>query len=146
MQRIFRASMYAFLGLLVLFFFSVILGAGFPEESFISNFGYGIVVAIVFTMPFLFLTALVTGVGSLFQRNTYDSEKMKNDFLTNFDGNPERLQDIMNQLSPSDRAYLQQELNTRRLGVSNDGEMMSLDELLEADQEEDEGYNSLFTG
>ena len=72
--------------------------------------------------------------------------KLKNDMLVNAEDNPERLREIMHQLSPSDRAYLQRMLNAKRMGVSNDGELMSLDELLEADHEEDEGYNSLFTG
>lgn len=147
MQRIFRGSLYTLLGFLAIFFVAVIAGVGFPEGSLIYGLGTGLAAAVICTTPFVLLTSVITGIGTMIQRNTnlQMDEKLKNDFLADFDENPARIQQIMQQLSPSDRAYLQQVLSARRLGVSGDGELMSLDELLD-DQAEDENYNSLFTG
>lgn len=144
MRRLFRATSYAFLGMFVLFFIGIMVMMGFPDQSLISNLGLGLATAVICTSPLVFLTFVVSGIGSLFQRNALP--KMKNDMLAMAQDNPERLDDIMQQLSPSDRAYLQRMLDTKRLGISDDGELMSLDELLEAEQDEDEGYNSLYLG
>ncbi|MAS32536.1 MAG: hypothetical protein CL610_00930 [Anaerolineaceae bacterium] len=41
-----------------------------------------------------------------------------------------RLGQIMTRLSPDERDYLQHELDTRLMGVGDDGELLSVDELL----------------
>jgi 3-dehydroquinate dehydratase len=46
---------------------------------------------------------------------------------------------IMKRLSPDERDYLQQELDTRLAGVGDDGELLSVDELLDnSDQQADD--------
>ncbi|MDQ7028169.1 MAG: hypothetical protein Q9P44_21710, partial [Anaerolineae bacterium] len=148
MRRIFKGSLYTMLGFFGIFFFAMILGAGFPNGSTAYSLGIGLAAAVVCSSPIVMLTALITGIGTLVERNSGSStkykNKRKNDFLADFDQNPRRLQHIMSQLSPDDRAYLQEELANRRLGVSNDGELISLDDLLDDDSDND--YNSLFTG
>jgi Zn-dependent protease with chaperone function len=42
-----------------------------------------------------------------------------------------RLARIMQRLSPDEREYLQQELDERLAGIGDDGELLSLDELLD---------------
>ena len=75
------------------------------------------------------------------------SSKRKNDFLADLDNHPARLQRILRQLSPEDRDYLQQQLAARRLGVSGDGELMTLDDLLaDNDTDDDSEHRSLYTG
>ena len=144
MRRIFKGSMYTLLGFFVLFFFAMILGAGFPDGTFLNNLGTGVMAATMCSTPILLLVAFVTGIGTLFERNTGSGSKLKNDFGMALEPYPARLARIMNQLSPDDRTYLQEQLANRRLGVSSDGELMSLDELL--DDNGDDKHNSLFTG
>lgn len=144
MRRIFKGSLYTMLGFLGIFFFAMILGAGFPDGTFLNNMGTGLLAAVMCSLPFVLLTTLITGIGTLVERRSGSSSKRKNDLLADFEQNPRRLQYIMKQLSPDDRAYLQEHLANRRLGVSNDGELVSLDDLL--DNEQDDKYNSLFTG
>ncbi|MDQ7035386.1 MAG: hypothetical protein Q9P01_11280 [Anaerolineae bacterium] len=140
MRRIFKGSLYTMLGFFGIFFFAMILGAGFPDGTTAYSIGIGLAAAVVCSSPIVMLTALITGIGTLVERNSGSSSKRKNDFLADFDQNPRRLQHIMSQLSPDDRAYLQEELANRRLGVSNDGELILLDD------DSDDDYNSLFTG
>jgi hypothetical protein len=78
----------------------------------------------------------------LASRGERQAEKHKNDASLNFDADPLRLQSIMHQLSPADQTYLKQYLTARKLGVSDDGELMSLNDLLA----EDDDQQSLFTG
>jgi phage FluMu protein gp41 len=42
----------------------------------------------------------------------------------------QRMRRIMAQLTPPDRDYLRERLAAQRLGLSDDGEMVSLDEVL----------------
>ena len=143
MRRIFKGSLYTLLGFFVIFFVAVIFGAGFPDESFLRNFGTGLMAAVMCSSPLVLVTALITGIGTWFERNTAESfEKRKNELGVSFEPYPARLSRIMSQLSPDDRAYLEEQLANRRLGVSGDGELMSLDELLD----DDDQYNSLYTG
>jgi hypothetical protein len=145
MRRIFKGSLYTLVGFFGLFFFAMILGAGFPDGTFLNNLGTGVMAATMCSTPILLLVAFVTGIGTLFERNTASAtSKHKNDFGMDFEPYPARLAGIMNQLSPDDRAYLEEQLANRRLGVSSDGELMSLDELL--DDGGDDKHNSLFTG
>ena len=144
MRRIFKGSMYTLLGFLVLFFFAMILGAGFPEGTTQYSLGIGVAAAVICSTPLVMLVMFVTGIASWIERNTGSASKRKNDLGMGVEPYPARLARIMNQLSSDDRAYLQEQLANRRLGVSSDGELMSLDELL--DDNSDDKHNSLFTG
>jgi hypothetical protein len=145
MHRMYRWSSRVLLALIVMFALGMAISVGFPEETLIHNLS---VVVGVFSMcmtPFIALIAMITGIGTLVERRTGTSTKRKNDYLAHLDNHPDRLQRILRQLSPEDRDYLQQQLAVRKLGVSGDGELMSLDELIAQDSEDDEP-RSLYTG
>ena len=146
MRRMYQWSSRVFLALIVMFALGMAISVGFPEETLIHNLS---VVVGVFSMcmtPFIALIAMITGIGTLVERRTGTStSKRKNDYLAGLDNHPDRLQRILRQLSPEDRDYLQQQLAVRKLGISGDGELMSLDELMAHDTEDDEP-RSLYTG
>ena len=145
MHRMYRWSSRVLLALIVLFVLGMAISVGFPKETLIHNLS---VVVGIFSMcmtPFIALIALITGIGTLVEGRVGTSSKRKNDYLADLENHPARLQRILRQLSPEDRDYLQQQLAVRKLGVSGDGELMSLDELMAHDSEDDEP-RSLYTG
>jgi hypothetical protein len=147
MQQIFKWSRNALLAFIPLFFLGIVFGVTFGEGTLLGSFGTALLGAVACTTPFVALTALITGIGMMIEGRTGTSSKRKNDFLAEFDNNPARLQRILRQLSPEDRDYLQQQLAARRLGVSGDGELVTLDDLLAHDDSEDDSeHRSLYTG
>ena len=145
MRRIYRWSTYILLAFIPVFFAGAFMASAFAKGTMGYDIASGLLGAVVCTTPLVGLTALVAGVGNWRERRAGASAKRKNDFIAEFEENPARLQDILRRLSPEDRAYLQQHLAASKLGVSDDGELMSLDELIARDNEE-ESHNSLFTG
>jgi hypothetical protein len=145
MHRMYRWSSRVLLALIVMFVLGIAISAGFGEGTFVYAIGtvFGVFGACM--SPFIALIALITGIGTLVEGRAGTSSKRKNDYLADLNTNPDRLQRILRQLSPEDRDYLQQQLAVRKLGVSGDGELMSLDELMAHDSEDDEP-RSLYTG
>ena len=146
MSRIFKWSRNTLLAFIPMFFFGILFAVTFGEGTLLGSFGTALIGAVFCTAPFVGLTALISGIGNLVEQRTRPHGKFKNDFLADVEQHPARLQQILNQLSPKDRAYLQQQLASRKLGVTDDGELMSLDELIAQDDSEDENRRSLFTG
>lgn len=117
----------------VTFFISIFLGAGFPDGSFFSGVGVGLVAALFCTTPFLLLFMMVTGIGTLIERNS-SPEKRKRDWSADFySSDDQRLRQILSRLSADDRAFLEAKLAERSLGLHDDGEIVSLDDLLDED-------------
>src|SRR5688572_25019826 len=145
MRRMYRWSSRVLLALIVMFALGMAISVGFPEETLIHNLSVVVGVFGMCMSPFIALIALITGIGTLVEGRVGTSNKRKNDFLADLDNHPDRLQRILRQLSPEDRNYLQQQLAVRKLGVSGDGELMSLDDLLANDNSDDE-QRSLYTG
>lgn len=145
MRRWFKRFAYTFVGFIPLFFLAMFLATGFPEGSFLSNIGDGLGVAAICTAPLVALLATITGIGTLIERftNQDSGEKQKREFSGNFQADSPELQRILNRLSASDREYLEDYLAARRLGLADDGEMMSLEDLI---HDADDDIKALFTG
>jgi hypothetical protein len=87
-------------------------------------------VPIFFILPLLVLGIIVTGIGTLLQGK--QDSKQKRDFMPYDDYGMQdaRLERIMKQISPQDRAYLERRLADQEVGLGNDGEIISMDDLL----------------
>jgi hypothetical protein len=130
MKRIFRWTLYGFAIYFVLAFIAIFAGIAVGEESELYNVFIGLVAALILTSPFLALTSLITGIGS-YRQGKQDS-KQKRDFMPYDDYGMQdaRLERIMKQISPQDRAYLERRLADQEVGLGNDGEIISMDDLL----------------
>lgn len=131
MKRIFRWTLYGFAIYFVVAFIAIFAGIAVGESSEFYDIFIGLVAALMLTAPFLALTSLITGIGSWMQ-NRQDS-KEKRDFMPYDDYGMQdaRLERIMKQISPQDRAYLERRLADREVGLSDDGEIVSMSDLLD---------------
>ena len=127
MEKIFRWTLYGFATYFILAFVGIFLGVAVGESSALYDTFIGLVAAVMCTSPFLILTSLITGIGSYLQRNK--EKKKKHDFIYG-DFDDERIERIMSQLSPQDQAYLEQRLADREVGFGDDGEIVSMEDLL----------------
>lgn len=129
MKKIFRWTLYGFAIYFVLAFIGIFFSVAVGEESAYYDVGIGLVAALMLTSPFLALTSLITGIGSYMRRD--DEKRKKNEFMYGGDFDDARLERIMNQLSPQDQAYLERRLADREVGLSDDGEIVSMNDLLD---------------
>ena len=145
MRRWFKIFAYTLLGFIPLLFIALFLGVGFPESSMLANIGDGLGVAVICTLPLIAILATITGIGALIERYLAGnfSEKQKRDVIMNVQVDSPDLQRILNRLSDSDREVLENYLTVHQLGLTDDGEMMSLDELLNG---ADDDIKSMFVG
>jgi hypothetical protein len=145
MYRIYRRSTYTLFAFFPLFFITLFLSGIFPQDTTMYEIATIFLGAIGCAFPFIVLTSMISGIGTILEMRNGTTIKHKNDFLADMQDRPARLQYILRQLSSEDRDYLQQQLTIGKLGVSSDGELMSLDELIIQDNE-GENYNSSYTG
>jgi hypothetical protein len=129
MKRVFRWTLYGFAIYFILAFIAMFLGVAMGEGSSLYNVSIGLIAAVMCTLPFLVLTSIVTGIGSLMQRN--HEGKQKRGLMPYMDYDDAHLERIMNRLSPQDRTYLERRLADREVGLSDDGEIVSLGEFEE---------------
>jgi hypothetical protein len=137
MRKWFNRSLWLSGGYLVSYllglFISIFLGVSF-QESVIADMASGLAAAILCTTPHVLLFMLITGIGTL-RENRNEPEKRKRDMASEFyTSDEERLQRILNRLSADDREFLEAQLAGRNLGLHDDGEIVSLTDLLD-DQE-----------
>jgi hypothetical protein len=136
MKRIFRWSAIffavSFVGCTLAF--SFVVGTG--EETALNNLALGGTTFFLFLMIPLFLSTLISGGALTFQRwrggnRAEDKAKRKyNTSLYDLSEN-ERLDRIMARLSLEEREYLEDLLVAREMGLTDDGELTSLDDVLE---------------
>ncbi len=128
--------------LVMLLFVSVFLMGATPENSSIYNIGLGFLSATLCTSPLVGLSLLVSGIGALveiFNDEATGTIKRKRRPTMDMDhlDDSQRMRRIMAQLTPQDRDYLRERLAAQRLGLSDDGELVSLDEVLSDDEASD---------
>jgi hypothetical protein len=120
--------------LLVMLFVAAFLAGATPENSTLYNTGMGLMVATACVSPFIGVSLLVSGIGSIMEtvnRNqSSEKRKRKNRLPLEDMDDDHRIRRIMAQLTPPDRDYLHERLADRQLGLSDDGEMVSLDDIL----------------
>lgn len=133
MKRIFRWTLYGYAIYFVLTFIAMFISVAASEGTGLYDVGIALLAAIMITSPFLVLTSLVTGIASYMRRN--QGEKQKLDFMPYEDSDYSRLERIMNQLSPQDRAFLERKLADKEVGLSDDGEIVSMNDLLDKNEE-----------
>ena len=136
MRRTFFGSLTTLGAMFILsaILFGISVGAG--EASALYNIALGGVTMMMCLSPLVMLVTIVSGVGTLinwFRGN----EKRKRGYEHFALDEDIELDDIMAQLSPEQQAYLQDRLRNKRLGVGNDGELMSMNELLSQYDEKD---------
>ncbi|MEM9952296.1 MAG: hypothetical protein AAF846_11875 [Chloroflexota bacterium] len=142
MERTFKGSLFTLGGMFLAMAIMFGLGVATPENSPIYNVALGTVVALMCSSPVVMLVAIISGVGSLINRTqgNQGKSKRKREFDTfTYNNNDAVLEDIMEQLSPEQQAYLERRLQNSSMGVGNDGELISIDDLLsDYDQEQRE--------
>lgn len=110
-------------------FMFLILGMLFiPEETIFFEFLTFLLGAMIFSLPFLLLGILATGLEILIKSN--QKKKKKYNLMYEIGSDDVQLQYIMRKLSPEERTYLDERLAEREMGIRDDGEMVSIDELL----------------
>jgi hypothetical protein len=132
----FKGSAQVAAFLVMLLFVSVFLTAATPESSNIYNIGMGFLTATLCASPIVGLSLAVSGIGALVEKFNTDEatgtlkRKRKRRLTLDDLDDSQRMRRIMAQLTPPDRDYLRERLAAQRLGLSDDGEMVSLDEVL----------------
>lgn len=112
------------------------IGVGAGEASVLYNIALGGVVMMMCLSPLVILTTIISGIGTLINRlRGVEKQKRGYDNFA-FDEDME-LDDIMAQLSPQQQDYLQERLRNNRLGIGNDGELMSMNDLLNSYEEKE---------
>ncbi|GAB5493345.1 MAG: hypothetical protein Phog2KO_35600 [Phototrophicaceae bacterium] len=115
------------------------IGVATPDESFINNAALGLLVTLICSSPLVILFSIISGVRLLIDKFTGNSQKKKRvyeDFAYDDEADA-NLDDIMAQLSPQQQAYLEERLQSQRLGVGDDGELMSINDLLDNYEEKE---------
>ena len=103
------------------------VGVATPEGTFAYNTALGLLVTLICSSPLVILFSIISGVRLLIDKFTGNSQKKKRvyedvAFNNNNDGDM-ALDDIMARLSPQQQAYLEERLQSQRLGVGDDGEL-----------------------
>ena len=110
-----------------------------PEGGLIYNTALGLFVTLMCSSPLVILFSLISGIRLLIEKFTGNSQKKKRvyDDFTYDDEVDANLDDIMARLSPEQQVYLEERLESQRLGVGDDGELMSINELLDSYEEKE---------
>lgn len=109
---------------LVIFFTAVAIGNEFLLEAIIN-----LMLALVCFSPFALVGIIAIRINS-FMQNKQTGKKKKRDFMGDAHYNDIGMQDIMSKLSPQERAYLERQLADREVGFGDDGEIVSMEDLL----------------
>lgn len=133
MKRWFKNSLFTLGAMFVIAAVAIGVAVGAGEKSFLYNPMLGMFATMFCVSPLPTLIAIITGIGSLVE-NFSGQGKRKRDY-TDFGFNDDyRMQEIMSHLSPEEQDYLQERLHNSRLGISDDGEITSLDDLFQEDE------------
>lgn len=136
MKRTFIGSLMALGAMFIITAVLFGIGVGVGEASVLYNIALGGVVMMMCLSPLVILTTIISGIGTLINRlKGVEKQKRGYDNFA-FDEDME-LDDIMAQLSPQQQDYLQERLRNNRLGVGNDGELMSMNDLLNSYEEKE---------
>jgi hypothetical protein len=134
MRKWFQRSLWVgsayFIGLFVAIMSSILY-----QDSAVVQFATSFAVAIICTAPILLLFMIITGIGTLRERRDQSEEKRKRDWSADFYSDDEqRLRQILDRLSADDRAFVESKLAGRSYRLNEDGEIVSLGELLDDQQ------------
>lgn len=110
------------------------------EGTFLSNTAFVTLIALICISPFAILQTSMNGLATLIEFLSGGDKQKPNDAGRKqkhkheyepfpFDDDVE-LDDIMAQLSPEQRTFLQEKLRNNSMGVGDDGELVSITELL----------------
>ncbi len=131
MKQTFKGSLMTLGAMMIISAFLFAVGVVTPESSAIYNAALGAVVFMMCSSPLVMLVAIVSGIATLVNQGQ-GKAKRKREFTDFGFDNDQRLEDIMQRLSPEQQIYLENKLRNNRLGVNtDDGELMSLDDLLD---------------
>jgi hypothetical protein len=130
MRKWFNRSMW----LAIAYFFGLV-AAILLQRTEMADFGVSLGTAIICTAPILLLFMIITGIGTLRERRDQSEEKRKRDWSADFYSDDEqRLRQILDRLSADDRAFVESKLAGRSYRLNEDGEIVSLGELLDDQQ------------
>lgn len=119
-----------FVTLTILFFTMIILG----EESIIGQLLLNSSVFLLCASPLVMLVTVFSGLGLLWQSATNTQKKKKSEYSDlsdfSFDSDDE-MDAIMARLTPEQQDFLQEKLAKRELGLGADGEIVSMNDLLD---------------
>lgn len=131
MKRTFKNSLMTLGAMVLISAFLFAIGVVTPESSPLYDLALGSLVFMFCSSPLVILLAIVSGIATLVNRGKGD-EKQKREFTDFGFDDDSRLEEIMQRLSPEQQDYLENRLRNSRLGVSSDdGELMSLNDLLD---------------
>jgi hypothetical protein len=110
MQQYFQISKYFMLILIGIFFVAALIAMGTPPRLVIHNLAVNIGTLVVMISPVAAISTLITGIASM--RQVVDERqqvKRKISELQNsaFEPDQKRIEYILSQLKPEDRAYLE---------------------------------------
>ncbi len=129
MRRAFIGSLVTLGVMFIIASISVGIGVATAEGSLLNSVAAGTFITMLCSSPLVFLVALVSGIATLVER--LKGKQKRKRVYENFDFNEDiELDDIMARLTPDQQNYLQEQLRSNRLGLGNDGELMSMNELL----------------
>lgn len=125
-RRIFRFTSWlvALMGVLAVVFF--ILAIPFDETA-TSELFINLMAAMICSG---FPIAMVMAITGLASRNV---DKQKREYITDFVDEDERLENIMRKLSTDEKQYIQSLIAAKRMGIADDGELTTLNDLLDDD-------------
>lgn len=130
MKSTFKSSLMS-LGAMVLlsaFLFAMIVVI--PESILLYDIALGGVVFMMCSSPLVILIAIVSGIATAISSFS-GQEKKKRDFTDFGLDDDSRMDEIMSRLTAEQQIYLENKLRNSRLGISSDGELMSMDDLLD---------------
>ena len=127
-RRIFRFTSWlvAIMGVLATIFF--LLGA-FNNVPATSDMWMSIMASMICAGFPIAMVMAISGIAS----RTVDKDKMP--YVNNIVSEDERLDNILNKLSDEEQDYIEGLIASKRMGIADDGELTSLDDLL--DDEDD---------
>ncbi|MEO1644148.1 MAG: hypothetical protein AAFR67_03100 [Chloroflexota bacterium] len=121
------------LGSIFLLFVVLFFGSVLTDGTVIGDWLANIIVFLLCASPLAVMYSLGTGAMLLWRRiNSVQKKSVAGgdyDFGATLEDDS-ALADIMQQLTPEQQAYLEERLEERALGLGTDGELMSMDELL----------------
>lgn len=136
MRRTFLGSLFTLGAMVVLSSLLFGIGVAVGEMSALYSVALGGVVMMMCLSPMVVLIAIISGIGTAINYFRGNAKQKRGYDDLAFDEDIE-LDDIMAQLSPEQQAYLQERLRNARLGVGNDGELMSMNDLLNSYEEKE---------
>jgi len=127
------------LGGIFLLFALLFITLVFTEGTLLANWIEDVLVFLMCASPLAVMYSLGIGGMLLWRRMTNVQKKSSKNARYDYDLDFEddnALAGIMQQLTPEQRAYLEERLEERDLGLGTDGELMSMDELLNEAQKQ----------